>query len=110
MESSSLPWYEKKKDAVDVFVKVTPFAKKVGVTLNLEDARPHKLKIGVSVAPEGGKANKAVIDLLSDLLHLKKSAFQVHAGALKREKTIRIMGDPDEILALCLKIFLEKTA
>jgi uncharacterized protein (TIGR00251 family) len=106
MESSNnhLAWYEKGHDYLDLFVRVTPHARISGIVLDLEDARSHKVKIGVNVAPEGGKANKAVIDLLSNCFHYRKSDFHVYKGALKRDKTIRISGNPEDLFCLIFSI------
>lgn len=57
------------------------------------------LKLRVSAAPEGGKANAAVIKLLSKALRLPKSAFEIDRGASARRKSLLIAGDPEDLSA-----------
>lgn len=56
------------------------------------------LKVAVTAAPEGGKANGAVIALLADAWNMPKSAFSVVAGATDRRKTIHLQGDPHRLM------------
>ena len=48
------------------------------------------LKVSVTTVPEKGKANKAIIDLLARLLHLKKTQIVIAAGSTSTTKTIRV--------------------
>jgi len=50
------------------------------------------LKIRVCAAPENGKANDAVIALLSNTLGLPRRAIILHSGHASRSKRIRIEG------------------
>lgn len=76
-------------------VKVSPKASRNAITGWHGEA----LKISVTVAPEKGKANEAVIALLADALHLPKSAFSVVRGATTSQKLIEIDAlDSGEIL------------
>ncbi|MBI1729123.1 DUF167 domain-containing protein [Candidatus Acetothermia bacterium] len=50
------------------------------------------LLISVTAAPEKGKANKAVIDLLARELQLPKRAFEILLGEANSEKVMRISG------------------
>lgn len=56
------------------------------------------LKVGVTAAPEGGKANAALIRLLAKEWRLPKSAFSIAAGAGARRKVVHIAGDADTLL------------
>lgn len=56
------------------------------------------LKVRVTEAPEGGKANAAVIKLLAKAWGLPKSAMSVVAGAKERNKTVFIAGDGAELM------------
>ena len=56
------------------------------------------LKVGVTAVPEKGKANAALIKLLAKAWKLPKSAFEVVAGATDRRKTLKIMGDGEQLL------------
>ena len=57
------------------------------------------LKVGVTVAPEGGKANAQVIKLLAREWRLPPSRLHLAAGATSRSKTVLIEGDPGPLLA-----------
>lgn len=83
----------------DLLIKVLPERLTVRVTAN---ASSNRLKIDtqedgaflirayVTVAPEEGKANQAVINLLATALHLPKSAFTIEQGFKSRDKVIGI--------------------
>ena len=47
-------------------------------------------RVYVTVVPEGGKANEAVIRLLSKQFKLSKSSFTIIQGQTSRNKTIRV--------------------
>ena len=51
------------------------------------------LKARVSLPPEDGKANKALIALLAKSLAIPKSSIRIAAGETSRLKTIEIVGD-----------------
>ncbi|MGF9565745.1 DUF167 domain-containing protein [Neorhizobium sp. JUb45] len=55
------------------------------------------LKARVSAVPENGKANKALIALLSKELRVPKSAITVITGETARKKILRIDGDPEDL-------------
>jgi uncharacterized protein (TIGR00251 family) len=60
------------------------------------DGLPH-LKARVTAVPEKGKANKALIALLSKALKVPKSAISVASGETSRQKILRIYGDPEDL-------------
>ena len=49
-------------------------------------------KVRVSAAPERGRANDAVVDLLADSLGLQRPDVRVVAGATARDKVVEIAG------------------
>ncbi len=51
-----------------------------------------RLKVKVAVPPEGGRANKAVEELLAKRLGLAKRDVSVEQGMSSREKLVRIKG------------------
>jgi uncharacterized protein len=56
------------------------------------------LKVSVTQAPEKGKANKAVIELLAKKLGLKKSQIELIAGETSHQKRFLVRGiTPDEL-------------
>ena len=71
---------------VVVSVKVQPNASRDRVVGEYGD----QLKIAVTVAPEKGKANKAVIKVLSKLLGVKSSDIEILSGETSRDKKVLI--------------------
>ena len=69
-----------------VSVKVQPNASKDRVVGEHAD----QIKIAVTVAPEKGKANKAVIKILSKSLGVKSSDIQIVSGETSRDKKVFI--------------------
>ncbi|MGP6089879.1 DUF167 domain-containing protein [Antarctobacter jejuensis] len=67
-------------------VRVTPKAARNAVTLD----EAGKLRVTVTAVPEGGKANTAVLRLLSKALGVPKSRIALLRGATSRDKTFRI--------------------
>ena len=60
-----------------------------------------RLKLAVTAAPEKGKANKAVIELLADTLHINESSIQIISGESSRDKRLMIKGlTPEDIKSL----------
>lgn len=57
-----------------------------------------RLRACVTVVPEKGKANTALMKLLAKKLRLPKSSLRLIAGERNRHKTILIEGTPDETL------------
>ena len=77
---------------VVVSVKVQPNASRDRVVGEHGD----QLKIAVTVAPEKGKANKAVIKVLSKLLDVKRSDIEILYGETSREKKVLIRNISEE--------------
>ncbi len=69
-------------------VKVSPKASRNAVTGWMGEV----LKISVTAAPERGKANDAVEQLLADALGLPRSAVTVVAGHSSKLKRVQIVG------------------
>ena len=60
-----------------------------------------RLKLAVTAAPEKGKANKAVIELLADTLHIHESSIHIISGESSRDKRLMIKGlTPEDIKSL----------
>lgn len=79
---------------VELFVRLTPKSSRDAVegVETAADGRSH-LKARVRAVPEDGKANKALVRLLSDALGVPARAVAVVAGETARLKTVRIAGD-----------------
>lgn len=60
--------------------------------------REGALRVAVTAAPEKGKANRAIIDLLSKALGVPKSAIELSAGESSPQKRFIVRGnDLDQI-------------
>lgn len=83
---------------LELFLRVTPKSARAGLA-GLHQGVDGKvsLQLKVTAQPEKGKANEAVIDVLSDLLRLPRKAFTLTAGETSRLKTVHIAGDPTAI-------------
>lgn len=79
---------EKSREKVLLSVRVQPRAGRNEIA----GVRDGALLIRVTAVPEKGKANKAIIALLSKSLRLPKSTFSLFRGAKSRDKTFAIEG------------------
>jgi uncharacterized protein (TIGR00251 family) len=79
---------QQQSDGLIIDVRVQPKSSKDGIAGEHNGA----LKISVTTPPEGGKANGAVIKLLSKLLRIPKSAIVIISGATSRNKRLKILG------------------
>jgi len=92
--------FEAVPEGLRVALKVTPKAARAGIAgVEADAAGRGVLKVRVTEAPEGGKANAAVVKLLAKAWKLPKGALRVTAGAKDRRKTLLVAGDPDELSA-----------
>ena len=66
------------------------------------------LRIAVGAPPEDGKANAALLKLLSKTLKLPKSALEITHGATDRRKTLHIDAPCDAVAARLAPWFEEK--
>ena len=55
------------------------------------------LKARVTAVPEKGKANKALVALLSKALKIPKTTISIISGDTARQKILRIEGDPEDL-------------
>ena len=53
-----------------------------------------RLKVKVTVVPEKGKANSALVKLLSKSIKCGQGKFEIISGKLDRNKTVLVKGDP----------------
>ncbi len=51
-----------------------------------------RLKIAITAAPTEGKANRAVEDVVADILGVRRSAVAIVAGHASRDKLVQITG------------------
>jgi len=81
-------------DGVRLAVKVTPKSRRPGVGGTAPAADGPRLRVGVTEAPENGRANDAVCVAVARALNVPASAVRLVAGATSREKTLHVAGDP----------------
>lgn len=70
-------------------VKVTTKSKKDGIEF---DSNQNLYKIKISIVPEEGKANKALIELLASYFKVKRSEIKIMTGKTSKTKIIEIIG------------------
>ena len=75
-------------------MKVQPKSRRPGIGGTAQSADGPRLRIAVTDAPEGGRANRAVCNMLAEALDVPRSAVTVAAGSANREKLLRVAGDP----------------
>ena len=63
------------------------------------DGKPY-LKARVSVPPEDGKANEALVRLLAKTLDVANSKVRIVSGMASRMKMVEVDGDPSRFAAL----------
>lgn len=89
------------KSGAAITVRVTPRARSNEIVEVLSDLT---VKIRLTAPPVEGKANKALINFLSDILDLPKSRIEIVAGETGRDKIVSILeADSDVIHKKLLK-------
>ena len=76
-------------------VRAQPGARKAGVLGEQAGA----LKVAVTAPPEDGRANKALLEVLCEVLGLKRSQVELLSGATSRDKRFLIRGMAKAVLA-----------
>lgn len=72
-------------------LKVIPKASRSAIEGVFTDAEGvNHLKVKVTAAPEDGKANKAVIELLAKTFHIPKSKIEIVSGSTSQFKTVSL--------------------
>ncbi|UUO04462.1 DUF167 domain-containing protein [Blastopirellula sp. J2-11] len=77
-------------DGVILPIRALPGSKKNEIRGEQQGA----LKVSVTAAPEDGKANKAIIELVAKKLALRKSQLEIISGHTHRQKRM-LIGDID---------------
>ena len=81
-------------DGIEVKVRVVPRASKN----EIQGIHDNALKIRLTTPPVDGKANQALIRLLSKALSISKAQVHLVQGETNRQKTLRIIGVTKEQL------------
>lgn len=80
--------YKRSKKGIIISVRVEPKAGWKGISGIVGET----IKVKVTSPPEGGKANKELIDVLSSAFGIKKSSVKVIKGITARNKAVEIEG------------------
>ena len=75
-------------DGCRVGLRVKPGARRARIT----GVYGERLKIEVKAAPEKGRANDAVCELLADVFEVPRARVAITAGHTSRDKTARLEG------------------
>jgi uncharacterized protein len=84
-------------------VRAQPGARKAGAQGEHNGA----LKLAVSAPPEDGRANKAILELVGELLGVRRSQVELVSGATGRDKRLLIRGVLRNELAARVAALLE---
>lgn len=87
-----------KNNKITLALKVKPNAKEDKIISAEEINEKYYLKISVKSPPEDGKANKAIIDLFSKILRIKKQDLEILRGASSQYKVLEIKNMDSEPL------------
>lgn len=87
------------KDGLTFALKARPGARRSSI----EGSHAGALKVSVTAAPEKGKANEAIIELLADELNISRSSITIVRGETSSQKTVRIVGMMEEKLISMLE-------
>ncbi len=87
------------REGVRVAVRVAAKSAPAGVAgIRLDAAGDAYLQVRVNAAPEGGKANAALLKLLAREWGVAGSRLAIVAGPRGRRKTVHLAGDPPTVL------------
>jgi uncharacterized protein (TIGR00251 family) len=87
-------------DGVRVVIRLSPRAKSDrlrGFAATAEGGRA--IKVSVTAPAQDGRANEALLQLLSQTWRLRRGDLSLAAGAGSRSKIVRVAGDPHQLLA-----------
>src|SRR6185436_1046101 len=82
-------WFRRSDAAVRLALRVQPGAKRTALVARLAGG---EWKVAVAAPPVDGRANDAVVELMSDLLGVKRSQVTLVRGASARSKVVEVEG------------------
>ena len=97
MPDETLP-FSKTPDGVRAEIRLTPkaSANKIAGVASRNDGTA-QLRVSVTAVPEKGKANKALLKLLSKSWGVGMRSLSLISGAKDRNKAVLIAGEPDAV-------------
>jgi|SRR6185312_9530500 len=88
-------------NGVSVRVRLTPKGGRDAVEgWDADSTGVSHLKVRVRAAPESGKANAALVDLIAKMLNVSRSSIAIVSGEKARLKTVAITGDTSALAAI----------
>ena len=99
----AFPFLEETRKSLYIRVRVQPRA----CENRVDDAGGNALKLRVAAPPADGEANRAVIEFLSRILGVRKSALSMDSGLKSRVKRVRVQGMTLKTLEEAFSGFLE---
>jgi len=87
-QNNPLPFIEETPKGVFIRVRLQPRSSKNAV----EGVQENSLKIKLTAPPVEGEANRALIEFLSDILGIRKTALSIDSGTKSREKRVKVEG------------------
>lgn len=78
---------------IDIFIRLTPGARRDALGASMQVGDRTCLQAHVRAIPEDGKANRALIDLLSGELGVPPSTLSLASGQSSRLKTVRLQAE-----------------
>ncbi|MBV8525228.1 MAG: DUF167 domain-containing protein [Acetobacteraceae bacterium] len=86
------------REGVRVAIRLSPRAKtdRLLSVVTMAEGR-HAIKASVTAPPQDGRANEALLHLLSQAWRLPRASLAVIAGSAARNKTVSITGDPHQL-------------
>ena len=83
-----MEWINETTNGVALKIRAVPRASKN----EIQGIHDNALKIRLTTAPVDGKANQALIKLLSNTLNISKAQIQIAQGEISRHKIVHISG------------------
>jgi len=88
------PAINRGRDGIYLNVHVQPGAKTNAIRGMYGDA----IKLSITVSPQDGKANRALIQFVAKLLDIPRAEVQLISGQTSRQKRLFISGRPDRLI------------
>lgn len=95
-------FYNEKTKTAIIQLKVKTCAKTSSINGFVDINGSHTLKINIKSAPEGGKANIAIIKMLSEIWKLKRSQLKIIKGTTSSTKILAVENIEKADMALLL--------
>ncbi len=103
-------FWQAREDGVLLLVRAQPGARRIGISGLRETEQGMALVVGVSEAPEKGRANKAIMAALAKALGVAKSALELRRGETARLKLVHVAGEPRALARRLMELVEEKGA